>query len=136
MPCSFEQPPGPFWQHEGAADCELSRAADARRLALEAIATLINIKKTAADQLLRPAGVRDDLIRRFLTERDPATGERRSKREAGAIVLDELARSGEDAAVAEIDCDCRRMECLSSGPGRVQGARCGPESARAEWLAC
>lgn len=73
--------------------------ADARRLALEAIATLVYIKKTAADQVLRRAGVPEDLIRRFLTERDPATGEKRSKRDAGALVLEELAGTGGDEAV-------------------------------------
>ena len=48
---------------------------------------------------MRKAGISDDLIRRFLTERDPATGEKRSKREAGAVVLDELARAGVNATV-------------------------------------
>jgi hypothetical protein len=39
--------------------------ADARRLAIEAIATLVYVKKTAADQLLRRAGVPEDLIGDF-----------------------------------------------------------------------
>jgi hypothetical protein len=69
-------------------------AADARPLALEAIATLVHVKRTTAEQLLRRAEVPEDLIRRFLTEKDLATGEKRSKREAGALVLDELARRG------------------------------------------
>ena len=69
-------------------------AADARRLALEAIATLVYVKKTSAEQLLRRAEMPEDLIRRFLTEKDPATGETRSTREAGAVVLGELARRG------------------------------------------
>jgi hypothetical protein len=73
--------------------------ADARRLALEAIATLAYIKKTAADQILRRAGVPEEIIRRFLTDRDPATGDKRSKRDAGALVLDELARTGADHEV-------------------------------------
>ncbi|USQ96519.1 hypothetical protein [Caulobacter sp. RL271] len=64
--------------------------ADARRLALEAIATLVNIKRMAAERLLVPAGVPADLIKRFLNERDPATNGKRSKREAGAVVLDAL----------------------------------------------
>ncbi len=67
---------------------------DARRLALEAIATLAHVKKTAADQILRRAGVPEDLIGRFLTDRDPATGEKRSKRNAGALILEELAKHG------------------------------------------
>lgn len=72
---------------------------ETRRLALEAIATLVYVKKIAADQLLRPAGVPKDLIHRFLEERDPVTGDRLTKRQGGAIILDELARSGEDRAV-------------------------------------
>lgn len=73
--------------------------ADLRRLALEIIATLINVKRVAADQLLRRANVDEDLIRRFLTDRDPATGAKASKRVAGAMVLDELAKEGRDSAV-------------------------------------
>lgn len=65
--------------------------ADARRLALEIIATLINIKRTAAERLLTPAGVPADLVQRFLNERDPTTGGKRSKREAGTIILDALS---------------------------------------------
>jgi hypothetical protein len=76
-------------------------AADARRLALEIIATLVNIKKTAAEQLLSKAGAPDDLVRRFLTERDAATGGKRSKREAGATMLEELAQTGADASVVQ-----------------------------------
>jgi hypothetical protein len=78
---------------------ELSPDADSRRLALEVIATLVNVKTSAADQLLRRAGVKDDLIRRFLSERDPITGQRRSKREAGTMVLEALAKLGEDGPV-------------------------------------
>ena len=73
--------------------------ADLRRLALEIIATLVNIKRVAADQLLRRANVDEDLIRRFLTDRDHATGAKASKRVAGAMVLDELAKEGRDLAV-------------------------------------
>lgn len=78
---------------------ETPLAVDARRLALEIIATLVNVKKTAADRLLRPAGVQDELIRRFLWERDPSTGEKRSKREAGAVLLEALAVAGEEGSV-------------------------------------
>lgn len=73
--------------------------ADARRLALEAIATLVNIKKSAADLVLRRSGVPEDLIRRFLTERETATGAKRSKREAGTAILEELTSRGEDGPV-------------------------------------
>ena len=36
---------------------------DARKLALEAMATLVNVKRIAADRLLRPADIPDGLIR-------------------------------------------------------------------------
>jgi len=72
---------------------------DARRLALEVVATLVYIKKTCAEQILRPANVPEDLIKRFLTERDASTGDRRSKREAAASIFDELARRGREREI-------------------------------------
>ena len=36
---------------------------DGKRLAIEVIATLVNVKKTAADQLLRRAGVTEQMIK-------------------------------------------------------------------------
>jgi hypothetical protein len=72
---------------------------DARRLALEVMATLAHIKKVAADQLLRPAGVSEDLIRTFLNGRDAATGKALTKRQAGATILEELGRHDKDGAV-------------------------------------
>src|ERR1700730_123493 len=86
-------------------------AADARRLALEAIATLVHVKRMTAEQLLRRAEVPDDLIRRFLGEKDPVTGEKRSKREAGALVLDELARRGGENDVV------RRLVAVAASRG-------------------
>jgi hypothetical protein len=74
-------------------------AADARRLALEAMATLAHVKKIAADQLLRPAGVPESLIRNFITGRDTATGAPLTKRQGGAAILDQLAREGKDGPV-------------------------------------
>ena len=71
---------------------------DARKLALEAMATLVNVKKIAADRLLRPAGIPDPLIRQFLKGRDATTGDALTKRQAGALILDELEREGKDGA--------------------------------------
>ncbi|NLH80916.1 MAG: hypothetical protein GX458_08760 [Phyllobacteriaceae bacterium] len=67
---------------------------DARRLALEAIATLVHIKRIAAERLLTPSGVPADLVRRFLSEHDPSTGQKRSKREAGTVILEVLSERG------------------------------------------
>ena len=66
---------------EDSFDRKPSLDADARRLVLETIATLANIKRIAADQLLRPAGVPEDLMQRFLTERDATTGQALTKRQ-------------------------------------------------------
>jgi hypothetical protein len=62
--------------------------ADVRRPALKVIAALVHDKKTAPDQVLRRTGVPEDLNRGSLTDRNPATGERRSKRVAGATILE------------------------------------------------
>lgn len=81
------------------SDVTFSPDAEARRLALEVIATLCNVKRIWAEQVLRRADVPEDMVRRFLTERDPTTGKTRSKREAGALILDELACRGDDQVV-------------------------------------
>jgi len=47
---------------EGSAEAGV----EARKLALEAIATLVNVKKIAADRLLRPAGISNALISQFI----------------------------------------------------------------------
>lgn len=73
--------------------------ADARRLALEAIATLANVKRIAADQILRPVGIPANLIQKFLKGRDATTGDTLTKRQAGAYIFDELARQSLDRAV-------------------------------------
>src|SRR5712691_3200532 len=73
--------------------------ADARRLALQAIATLAHIKRIAADQVLRPAGVPEDLIHNFIAGKDAATGAPLTKRQSGAMILDRLAQDGRDRTV-------------------------------------
>lgn len=72
---------------------------EARKHALEALATLVNIKRIAADRILRPAGISDPLITRFIKGKDASTGEALTKRQAGALILEELARDGRDGAV-------------------------------------
>lgn len=71
---------------------------DARKLALEVMATLVNVKRIAADRILRPAGIPDVLIKRFLKGKDVTTGETLTKRQAGALILEELARDGNDSS--------------------------------------
>ncbi|WP_394892865.1 hypothetical protein ACG873_15580 [Mesorhizobium sp. AaZ16] len=72
---------------------------EVRRVVIEAISKLVHIKKTSASELLTPAGVPLDAIRRYLTERDATTGDRRSKREAAVAMLDNLRIRGLETAV-------------------------------------
>jgi hypothetical protein len=73
-------------------EAESPLAVDARKAALEIIATLVNVKKIAADRLLRPAGVPDKLIKHFLKGRDATTGDALSKRQSGSSILQTLPR--------------------------------------------
>jgi hypothetical protein len=63
---------------------------EARKLA--AIATLVNVKRIAADRLLGPAGIPDALLKRFVQGKDATTGEPLTKRQAGSLIFEELAR--------------------------------------------
>lgn len=72
---------------------------EARRLAIEAIAKLVYIKKTCASELLAKSGVPDDERRSFLTSTDPTTGSKRSKRDAGVAMLDSLRSRGIEATI-------------------------------------
>jgi hypothetical protein len=66
----------------------------ARRFIVEVIATLVDVKGIAADRLLRPAGVPEDLVRGFLNDRNSATGKKFTKREFAVVLLDELDQRG------------------------------------------
>lgn len=63
---------------------------EGRRLAVEIIATLVHIKSTMADLLLRPAGVPADVYRPVLQRRDEATGRPLSKRQMAPLILEAL----------------------------------------------
>lgn len=63
---------------------------EGRRLAVEIIATLVHIKSTMADLLLRPAGVPLDVYRPVLQRRDEATGRPLSKRQMAPLILEAL----------------------------------------------
>jgi hypothetical protein len=72
---------------------------DSRRTALEAMASLVNVKRLAVDHLLRPAGIPQPLISKFVNGRDLATNEPLTKRQSAALILEELAREGNDGTV-------------------------------------
>ena len=63
---------------------------EARRLAIEIMATLVHIKSTMGDLLLRPAGVPADIYRPLLLRKDESTGRPLSKRQIAPLLLDAL----------------------------------------------
>jgi len=63
-----------------------------RRVANEAICTLVNIKRTMAELLLKPAGVPREIYAQLLTRRDEITGKLLTKRQMAPLILEALAR--------------------------------------------
>lgn len=63
---------------------------DERRLAIEIIATLVHIKRTMADMILKPAGVPLSAYQSNLYKRDDVTGRLLSKRQIAPLILDAL----------------------------------------------
>src|SRR5689334_1593291 len=61
---------------------------DARRLAVEIIATLVHIKSTMADMILKPSGITSDIYSSLLYKRDEITGKTLSKRKIAPLILD------------------------------------------------
>src|SRR5690349_9496440 len=63
---------------------------EGRRLAIEIIATLVHIKNTMAELLLKPAGVPSDVYRALLYKRDEHTGRALSKRQLAPLILEAI----------------------------------------------
>jgi hypothetical protein len=61
-----------------------------RKIAIEVIATLVHIKHTMAELLLKPAGVPSEIYGPLLYKRDSATGKSLSKRQIAPLILDAL----------------------------------------------
>lgn len=61
-----------------------------QRLIIEIIATLVNIKTTMINLILKPAGVPRDLYESLFKQRDPITGQPLSKRKAAPLIIDGL----------------------------------------------
>lgn len=59
-----------------------------RRVAIEALATLANLKNVMVELILRPAGVPDEVYRPHLYGRDEATGRSLSKRKSAPLIID------------------------------------------------
>jgi hypothetical protein len=69
-----------------------------RRIAIEAIATLVHIKSTLGELLLKPAGVPLDVVN-LLYLRDDVTGRAMSKRMVAPLILNELEKRTECSGV-------------------------------------
>lgn len=64
----------------------------AREAAIEVIATLVDIKSTMIEMLLRPAGVPPEVYQPLLRRKDEITGRDISKRKFAPLMLDEMDR--------------------------------------------
>ncbi len=72
---------------------------EGRKIAIEAIATLVHIKHTMVELLLKPAGVPLEVCGAFLYKRDTSTGKPLSKRQIAPLILDALEVQGLCAGV-------------------------------------
>ena len=67
---------------------------EGRRVAIEIIATLVHIKNTMAELILKPAGIPADVYRELLYKRDETTGRSLSKRQIAPLIIDVLRAEG------------------------------------------
>jgi len=65
---------------------------EGKRVAIETIATLVNIKNVMGDLLLRPAGIPPELYHPLLYQRDASTGRPLSKRQIAPLILAEVEK--------------------------------------------
>ncbi len=61
---------------------------EGQRVAIEIIATLVHIKATMVELILRPAGIPQEISQDLLYKRDLATGRTLSKRQIAPLILD------------------------------------------------
>ena len=73
----------------------LETSVEARRLAIEIIATLVHIKSAMSELILKPAGVPPEIYRPLLYRRDETTGKTLSKRQMAPLILDAIENRGD-----------------------------------------
>src|SRR2546421_12377868 len=69
-----------------------------RRVAIEVIATLVNIKHVMADLILKPAGIPPEIYRSLLYRRDPSTGRILSKRQIAPLIVEAVEDQPDSAS--------------------------------------
>lgn len=70
-----------------------------RRLAIEAMATLVNIKDAMAERILKPAGVPREIYRPLLNKRNESTGQQLSKREIAPLILEKVEKRADGSNI-------------------------------------
>ena len=63
---------------------------EVRRVAIEIISTLVHIKSTMSELILKPAGVSLEIYQPLLYRRDENTGKILSKRQIAPLILDAI----------------------------------------------
>jgi hypothetical protein len=79
----------------------MSLDAKTRSLLLDIVCNLAGRKRDCASNLLSPAGVPADLVKKFVSEKDAVTGGKRNKRSAWTAILDEIESRGLGDSVAK-----------------------------------
>jgi hypothetical protein len=76
---------------------------EGRRLSIEIITTLVHIKSTMTELILKPAGISPDVYRPLLYKREETTGRIMSKRQIAPLILDAVMQTdGCDASIRRI----------------------------------
>ncbi|GEM_PF-3687539 len=70
-----------------------------RHVTIEAIATLVNIKGTMAELILKPAGVPREIYHPLLHKRNESTGYQLSKREIAPLILEAVERRADGSRI-------------------------------------
>lgn len=63
-----------------------------KRVAIEVISTLVNIKQTMAELILKPAGIPSDIYQPLLYKRDESTGHPLSKRQIAPLIINAVEK--------------------------------------------
>jgi hypothetical protein len=72
---------------------------DDRRVAIEAIATLVNVKMIMAERILKPAGVPKEIYLPLLHKKNESTGQEFSKREIAPLILNSVEKRTDGSSI-------------------------------------
>lgn len=105
---------------------------EARQTAIEIVAHLVNVKSLCVTKLLRPAGVPEPLLVRFMKEVNPATDKKLTKREGISMIIDALEqeRDGGSRAVVRAIIDVARQWKSFEDAASQHDARAAVERAK------